>query len=154
MIGDSATLLQEIVQAFEARLVGTAGGGQCPYPLVTLDRIDIPKALPSTLLHLGYGVDIPAGSNTGQYRDASISRWEEKVRVVLVHRMNPQQQRTSRDAAYLLEDQIVAWLTDPRWMGDLHIRCADATRAPHAQSSEWFLITLTFSCTRDRRLGG
>lgn len=147
-MGDSTRMLHEIVEAFEERLSGS------PFNLVTLDRIDIPKALPSTLLHLGFGVDIPSGANTGQYRDLEMARWNERVRVTLSYRVNPQQQRASRNAAYTLEDQVRAYLCCSTWEGDLHVRCLDATRAPSPVSSEWFLITLTFSATRDARLGG
>lgn len=144
----TARFLDDVIRSFETRLSGS------PFDLRTLDAVDIPKALPDTLAHRGFGVSCPESPNTGQYRDIDLARVADRIAVTLTYRVNPKQQRVSARAAMLLEEQVRAYLTEPAWEPDLHIAYQTATRGPHPQSSEWWLTVLSFTASRDARLGG
>lgn len=144
----SARFLDDVIRSFEGRLAGS------PLELRTLDAVDIPKALPDTLAHRGFGVSCPESPNTGAYRDRNLARVSDRIVVTLTYRVNPKQQRASARAAMLLEEQVRAHLTEPAWEPDLHIAYQTATRGPHPQSSEWWLTTIVFTASRDARLGG
>lgn len=139
--------LSDLLAAFRSRLA------QGPLALATIDRIDIPKAAPSTLAHRGFGVTSPSTTNTDRYRDCSMAWVLDTIVVTLSYRMNPNQQLAAEAEALLLEEQVRSLLVDPGWQGDHHISYRSSTRGPHP-SSEWYLITMQFTANRDARLGG
>lgn len=140
-----------VLREFETRLTTGVGSN---LGLQIIDRIDIPNASPAQIAHKGVGVGIFGTTNTHQYRDATYARVEDTVTVTLTYRIRPQDQRTSRDEAIRLEEQIRAILCDGTWLRDTEIRYAGTSvRGPHPKSADFFLIVQLFTTARDAALG-
>ena len=141
----SARTIAQALGVIEAALVAAPSLG------VTL--VDGRQGVTSaTRAHYGVTVRREATRNLDLYRDQDFARVEDEVAVDLTYRVSPKDQRTSRDAALSVEQDIVNRLTEASAALALyHPRYVGSEAA--TPSGEWQTITITFALTRDQQVG-
>lgn len=146
----STTALSDDLAQIEAVLTASALG------LKVLDRVGpITQCAPATLLHKGVLVRPMSSRNTGQYRDDGIARVSDTFAVEMAYQLTPVAQRTSRNAALVLEEQIRVLLTGESIGLTGRLRYVDTpSRALHPDDASWWMTTMTFTRERDALLGG
>lgn len=137
-----------VISEWEARLSGASG-----LELQIVDRID-KEAVPNLRQHRGVYVDLPTGVNSGELRDRVSALMIETVRLVLLYRINPQDQKASRAEALDLGERIRYLVTHRGWHRDWNVTISAERRDRHPASAEWFVIEHTYTMRRYARVGG
>jgi hypothetical protein len=146
----SALLLTTTIRTIEDAMSAAELG------LVVLDRIgELVRCRPATLLHRGVSVQPTTTTNTGQYRDLTLARVQDRFTIEMAYRITPGGQRDSRDEALVLEEQIRKLLTGlipglatpVKYVGT-------PNRRLHPADQGWWITTMTYTTDRDAVLGG
>ena len=140
-----------VLEEFGSRL--TQDGA--PYESVTLrDALDPGRSQNAARLHRAVHVDAPSSANTGDYRDQNLARSVDTIVVTLRYRINVTAQREHQRDAITHAEKVRVWLTDPLWIGALHVLWRGTTRASDSAATEIYTITQTYTVHRDAALGG
>jgi len=149
--GPSIVALSDLIAEIEGVLTGAEGQA---LGLQLAAGINYPGDSVTGLLHKGVGINLPSQSaNTGAYRDATMARVEDRVSVTLTHIVVPNDQRTSRAAALVLEEQIRHMLTQTA-STPFRLRYLGTSSRRTVGGAEWIVIVQDFAAQRDAALGG
>lgn len=136
-----------VLGEWEALLSGAGLG------LQVVDRI-ARDAAPNLRLPKGVHVEMPEGSNTGRMRDRAVAEMAETVTVQVLYRVNPQDQKASRNAALALGERVRETVTSRTWHPEWQVRIVSERRGPHPASAEWWLVEHVYTMRRLARVGG
>lgn len=146
----SHTAIADDLRELEAALVASQLG------LRLLDRVGpIAQCAPTNLLHRGVIVRPSQTVNTGQYRDDEHARVSDSYVVELAYMLTPTAQRTSREEALVLEEQVRVLLTGLAVGLTGRLRYVGTTsRGLHPEDASWWMTSMTYTRERDALLGG
>jgi hypothetical protein len=147
----SHIMLHSHLEAAEQRLTDS------DLDLKVLDRIGtLASCTPNELLHRGVLLAADSSINTQQYRDTTLARVQDSLRVEFGYRIISRKQKARRNEAMVLEEQLRRLLTTGPLLLNSAILSYIGTpnRRLHPQSHEWWITTMTFSVARDAILGG
>ena len=147
----SGTTTATLIADFEARLALLTVGGDTPE---VMDRLSLweaasaRRARPTVPLAF---VDVPSSTNSGQYREHAFARTKDRVRVGLLFKINPRDQKAIRTTASAWESAALAWFSDATWRRQYDVTYRTVTRGPSTQVGGlgWYEVQIEFESRRD-----
>lgn len=141
---------ETVIADIEERLTGSGAG----LSLNLANRIELHSAMAKTLAHQLVSVHISTTVNDQRSRrQLGRTRVTDTIEVQMTYRVQPHDQRTSRNEALALARGIRERLTghESSWLYEImHTR---TERGPHPNTVEYYLIRQQFSLQRHASLG-
>lgn len=144
----SSTTIKEVITGIEAQIVAAPSLG-----IQVSDLINAPQTMPQQRGATGVSVKREITINLNETRNQDNSRVQDIVAVEIQIRVNPKDQKVSRNAAYDLENALlnrISSLTFERRWNMTHL---DTREQVQGGGGEWFTVLIRYSLKRFEPVG-